>query len=110
MTPDKDWRFSVPINRVDAHRIVTEAGPAAKCVRFTVDGKTYTAVNARLVDCMPGDGPAGVVTADARVGRNAIIGVFIEHRILGDSPWKLYLGDVTGEVMDRVTVVVEVFE
>lgn len=108
MKPSNDWRFSCPLSEVDVFRIVKEAGPAAKCVRLTIDGKTYTAVN-RHTAPFP-RGARGSITTDDFVTRADNGGVDIWHDPGMNNTWLLYLGDVTGEVMDRVKVVVEVFE
>jgi hypothetical protein len=46
MKPLHSWQFSAPIAEVDIPRIIREA--RRQVVRFTVDGKVYTAWPARL--------------------------------------------------------------
>lgn len=44
MKPKQSWEFSCPLEDVNIDRILKEAGPDARLVRFTIDGKTYTAI------------------------------------------------------------------
>lgn len=45
MKAKKTWTFSCPLEEVDVARILREAGPEARAVRFTIDGKWYVAIN-----------------------------------------------------------------
>lgn len=125
MKPDHDWKFSAAINKVDVVRVLREAGRNAKCVRFTIDDKVYTAMNILKATFLP---PVNDVSDSAKsVAINTTDGWQVcEDTVVfrGDdgqplvatnpesegTPWFLYHGDRTGEVMDRTKVLVEVFE
>jgi hypothetical protein len=45
MKPQETWSFSCPLEDVDVPRILREAGPDARLVRFTIGEKQYTAIS-----------------------------------------------------------------
>lgn len=126
MNCDVSWKFSAPLRLVDVKRILDEAGPYAKCVRTTIDGKVYTLVNSKRVGVLPDPAPIGelpgvkrrnstdgypltdnlsVVRAD-----NGKVALVSEHLYGEITPWVCYVGDRTKEIVDRVKVEVEVYK
>lgn len=117
MNCDSSWKFSAPLKLVDVNRILKEAGPYTKCVRLTIDGKVYTLVNSKRVGVLPNPLSTAIYSVrnlkqvetcerDATTGE-VLVCAYLDVK---DTAWKLYKGDVTGEIVDRVKVSVEVYK
>lgn len=124
MKPESTWQFSAAIENVDVVRVLREAGPAARCVRLTIDGKVYTAVNIYKTVFLPAGSPVSSSAAavsksktdgwqlceDTTVFRGSDGNPLIVTSLKSNGTrWFLYQGDRVGEVMDRVVVVAEIF-
>lgn len=116
MNCDVSWKFSAPLKLVDVNRILKEAGPYAKCVRFSIDGKVYTAVNSKKVGVLPDpnknykcDGYSVTDFAPSERDSNGdvLLNFFSDHPF---TTWRIYRDDRTKEIVDRVKVSVEVYK
>lgn len=116
MNCDVSWKFSAPLKLVDVNRILKEAGPYAKCVRFSIDGKVYTAVNSKKVGVLPDPNPS--VECD---GRHVTVNDDVCRIETGEvrfsyypgdekTKWVVYRDDRTHDIVDRVKVSVEVYK
>ena len=88
MKADQTWSFSCQASRVDIPRILREGGVRdGNVVRFTVDGRTYTAWADRFY------GPAPFELEQCHIPGRSVVE-----------------GDHAGCLLGRVAVDVEVFE
>ena len=110
MKAKDSWAFSAPLANVDVARIIREARVGgSRVVRFTIDGKVYTAWDERYFKRIPASlceplyvEPGG--NPVVRVGE-----VFIEGTWGVVGTIRIEAGDHIKALFDRVEVQVEVF-
>lgn len=117
MKSKESWSFSAPLADVDVPRIIREsrlATTSGRVVRFTIDGKTYTAWRERDFP-----GRVGVVHPDGKLSwgasrypspfrRDGEVRIWTELSDYGDGI-RVEAGDHLTSLVDRVATTVEVF-
>jgi hypothetical protein len=134
MQTRSEWQFSVPLEEVDVARIIREAqdatgGPRTGrgVIRFTIDGKAYTAIDVDRYPFQSEEYPDGLVLEGdevavrldpdnvrvRRAGSNDDPDLYGEVLVESDGAsfqrWIIVDSDTVSGVVDRVTVKVEVF-
>jgi hypothetical protein len=119
MRPTESWAFSAPLSQVDVPRIIRESRLATtpgRVVRFTIDGKTYTAWRERDFPGRVGAvHPDGELSWDVdrtslpfRIDGEVRIWTYRGEDAIGRGI-RVEAGDHLTALVDRVATTVEVF-